>query len=109
MFLMSFAEKMIQEQPNNESAWVYLKGYFGVKFGTTLNIVPYGEYAERLIQICNNYALNRFALGFLGDVYESIRDVKCKDIWIKLATDIDTIRCKYWEYRIKECNVAVNK
>jgi len=91
---------MIESQPNNESAWVYLKGLFtGTKH---LNSAPMSIYTFELTKICQLLEDNRFALSFYADLCAANKSDECIQIWDLLGSKVDAIRISYWKWKASQ-------
>ncbi|CAL1699215.1 unnamed protein product [Somion occarium] len=115
---LSYTKDQIALAPNNASAWNYLRGILertGTSFSNLRSFVePYTKtHEDRLgdeeILDLENPAPSAeaelpcvAALEFLADIYEKDAVSKSVEIWKRLANELDTMRKKYWEYRIKE-------
>ncbi|KAI0338027.1 protein prenylyltransferase [Trametopsis cervina] len=118
---ISFTKDMISLAPNNPSAWNYLRGIldhtrtpwseltdFTIPY--TQN-QPFASAVDEVLDLDNPKPSAEAqlpcvaALDFLAEVYVREGGEKIQqavDIWKSLAEEHDTIRKKYWEYRIKE-------
>ncbi|KAI0049176.1 protein prenylyltransferase [Auriscalpium vulgare] len=121
---LAFVKEKIALAPNNLSAWNYLRGILDHKH------LPYSTQADfTKLYVVSSIALNEesvvdlenprpskgaqlpsaAAIEFLADVYEAEGESglsKAVELWRSLADEHDTIRKKYWEYRIREATVA---
>jgi len=98
---------MIDSQPNNESAWVYLKGLFtGTKH---LNSAPISIYTVELTKICQPLEENRFALSLYADLCAANKSDECIRIWGLLESKIDAIRIGYWKWKASQYKAIKSK
>ncbi|TFY80084.1 hypothetical protein EWM64_g3931 [Hericium alpestre] len=118
---LSFAKENISAAPNNASAWNYLRGILDHKH------IPYSTQASFVKPYTRKSASGQedvvdledplpskdaelpapAAIEFLADIYEAEgKDglSSATELWKSLANEHDTIRKKYWEYRIKEAS-----
>ncbi|XP_065827848.1 protein farnesyltransferase/geranylgeranyltransferase type-1 subunit alpha-like [Oscarella lobularis] len=92
----------IRKAPNNESAWNYLSG---VLIGRSRSSFP--GLKDACLEMKANHIQSPYLYSFLAEIYEeeSARNsdsyALALEIYSKLATDVDTIRAKYWMYRAK--------
>jgi len=118
-----YVKQNISLAPNNASAWNYLRGVLEHNrrpFSTVAAFVepytvPLPDAATDIVDL-ENPPPGRgaelpcaAAVEFLADVYEEAggADVqKAVELWRSLANEHDTIRKKYWEYRIREAMAA---
>ncbi|KAH9836195.1 protein prenylyltransferase [Rhodofomes roseus] len=115
----AFAKDKIALAPNNPSAWNYLRGvleHTKTPFATLtsfveLYIVSDAAEAPEVVDLDNPAPTEGaqlpcvHALEFLADVYEQEggeQVAKAVEIWKSLANEHDTMRKKYWEYRIRD-------
>ncbi|KAJ7742689.1 hypothetical protein DFH07DRAFT_38737 [Mycena maculata] len=119
-----YVKQNISLAPNNASAWNYLRGvleYNRLPFSTVAAFVqPYTvllpEAATDIVDL-ENPPPGRgaelpcaAAVEFLADVYEEKggADVQTAvGLWRSLADEHDTIRKKYWEFRIRDALTAL--
>lgn len=116
---LAFAKEKIALAPNNASAWNYLRGVLehtktplcGLASFVQLYTVPSASPASDVLDLDNPAPTEGAelpcvnALEFLADIYEEDggqRVSQAVEIWKSLANEHDTMRKKYWEYRIKE-------
>ncbi|KDQ58400.1 hypothetical protein JAAARDRAFT_34190 [Jaapia argillacea MUCL 33604] len=119
---IDFAKDKISLAPSNPSAWNYLRGVLDNNnlpySDLSIFVRPYAQArspdaeADEVIDLENPSPSKGAqlpcvpAIEFLADVYESGKsrdDIeKAAQLWKSLANEYDTIRKKYWEYRIKE-------
>jgi len=114
-----YVKQNLSLAPNNASAWNYLRGvleHARLPFATVVDFVrPYSvplPAAPTDIVDLENPPPGRgaelpcaAAIEFLADVYEEAGGAdtdKAVELWKSLADEHDTIRKKYWEYRIRE-------
>ncbi|KAJ6504789.1 hypothetical protein C8R47DRAFT_158472 [Mycena vitilis] len=115
-----YVKQNISLAPNNASAWNYLRGVLetnNLPLSTVATFVrpytvPLPAGATDLVDV-ENPPPGRgaelpcaAAVEFLADVYEeeatSESTEKAVELWKSLAEEHDTIRKKYWEYRIQQ-------
>ncbi|KAG2343035.1 protein prenylyltransferase [Suillus weaverae] len=118
---LAFVKERIAIAPNNASAWNYLRGVLDHAK------IPYSELQAFVLP----YSLPQLPLGippevvdlenplpskdsqlpcvaaveFMADIHEAAGGgdlVKATELWKSLANEHDTIRKRYWEYRIAE-------
>ncbi|KAI1784532.1 protein prenylyltransferase [Ganoderma leucocontextum] len=115
---LAFAKEKIALAPNNPSAWNYLRGaleHTNTPFATVAAFVePYTASetpAPDVVDLDNPLPSPGAqlpcvaALEFLADIYEKEggeKTAKAVEIWKTLANEKDTMRKKYWEYRIRD-------
>ncbi|KAI0773963.1 protein prenylyltransferase [Fomes fomentarius] len=119
---LSFAKEKISLAPNNPSAWNYLRGaleHANTSFAVVQSFVePYTtaqphsrRELDDVVDLDNPPPSSGAelpaapALEFLADVYEKEggdKVGKAVEIWKILANEKDTVRKKYWEFRIRE-------
>ncbi|KAK7681413.1 hypothetical protein QCA50_015505 [Cerrena zonata] len=117
---LAYTKDQIALAPNNPSAWNYLRGILErtkTPFSNLRTFVePYTktrsseEPKEDVLDLENPAPSSTAelpcvaALEFLADIYEDESENKenAIEIWKTLANERDTMRKKYWEYRIKE-------
>ncbi|THV01866.1 protein prenylyltransferase [Dendrothele bispora CBS 962.96] len=114
-----YVKQNISLAPNNASAWNYLRGVLD------LNKLPYSN----LVTFVQPYSVSHpdtpsdlvdlenpppsrgaqlpcpAAIEFLADVYEKEGGdnvLKATELWKSLGSEHDTIRKRYWEFRVKE-------
>ncbi|KAJ7691771.1 hypothetical protein B0H17DRAFT_1010883 [Mycena rosella] len=114
-----YVKQNLSLAPNNASAWNYLRGvleHSRLPFATvaafvTAYTVPHLADAADLVDVENPppgpgaELPCAAAVEFLADVYEEAGGEstdKAVQLWKSLADEHDTIRKKYWEYRIRE-------
>ncbi|KAI0918370.1 hypothetical protein AcV5_002375 [Taiwanofungus camphoratus] len=115
---LTFTKEKIALAPNNPSAWNYLRGvleHTQTPFASlTAFVQPYTAAqppAQDVLDLENPPpsagaelpCVN--ALEFLADIYEQeggAQTAKAAQIWKSLADEHDTMRKKYWEYRIRD-------
>ncbi|KAJ7461812.1 hypothetical protein B0H11DRAFT_2056164 [Mycena galericulata] len=121
-----YVKQNISLAPNNASAWNYLRGvlehtrrpYASVEAFVRPYTVPLPAAAAADLVDLENPPPGpgaelpcAAAIEFLADVYEEAggADVdKAVELWRSLADEHDTMRKKYWEYRIREAVAAVH-
>ncbi|KZT24905.1 protein prenylyltransferase [Neolentinus lepideus HHB14362 ss-1] len=125
---IAYAKQKISLAPNNASAWNYLRGVLDharVPYSTlTAFVEPYtlehdkeGEASEDVVDLEDPPPAKgaelpcALAIEFLADVHEGegqegVR--RAVELWKSLANEYDTIRKKYWEYRIREALATQN-
>ncbi|CDO70989.1 hypothetical protein BN946_scf184830.g21 [Trametes cinnabarina] len=117
---LSYAKEKIALAPNNPSAWNYLRGvleFTNTPFETLTSwVLPYTASqppapGAEVVDLDNPLPSEKAelpcvaALEFMADVYEKQggdSTVKAVELWKNLANDLDVMRKKYWEYRIRE-------
>ncbi|KAH9932904.1 protein prenylyltransferase [Fomitopsis serialis] len=116
---LAFAKEKIALAPNNASAWNYLRGVLehtktplsGLTTFVQLYTVSSASPASDVLDLDNPAPTEGAelpcvnALEFLADIYEEEGGQQISqavEIWKSLANEHDTMRKKYWEYRIKE-------
>ncbi|KIK98587.1 hypothetical protein PAXRUDRAFT_823701 [Paxillus rubicundulus Ve08.2h10] len=123
---LTFVKAKIAIAPNNASAWNYLRGVLDHSKTPYSNlevfVAPYSlphsaqEDAtpedvidlENLLPSPGAQLPCVAAIEFMADIYESREDpMKATELWKSLAHEYDTMRNKYWEYRIKEAILNV--
>ncbi|KAJ7104504.1 hypothetical protein B0H15DRAFT_28517 [Mycena belliarum] len=114
-----YVKQHLSLAPNNASAWNYLRGVLEaglLPLGTVKTFVepytvPLPSMARDLVDLENPppgpgaELPCTAAVEFLADVYEEEggeSTEKAVTLWRSLANEHDTIRKKYWEYRIRE-------
>jgi protein farnesyltransferase/geranylgeranyltransferase type-1 subunit alpha len=113
-----YTKQSISQAPNNASAWNYLRGVLdrsGVAYVSEMKFVePYAGLPSSAGEESDVMDLENppppqgarlpcpAAIEFIADVYEKEpgRLEDARKLWTLLATQYDTIRKKYWEYRI---------
>ncbi|KAG6884895.1 hypothetical protein C0993_007404 [Termitomyces sp. T159_Od127] len=114
---LTFVKENISLAANNPSAWNYLRGILDI------NDLPYSrvedfvrmyadasEDATRDVVDLENLPPSKgaelpcpAATEFLADIHEKEgRILEATELWRSLADEHDTIRKKYWEFRIRE-------
>lgn len=122
---LAFVKERIALAPNNASAWNYLRGILDHA------AIPYAELQAFVMP----YSLPRplfgtppevvdlenplpskdaqlpcvAAIEFMADIHEASGGdelTKAVELWKSLAVEHDTMRKRYWEYRIKESSKA---
>lgn len=116
---LSYTKEQIAIAPNNSSAWNYLRGVLEVTNTSFASLRDFiGAYTVSKSPLENQDVVDLenpvpgpnahlpcvAALEFLADIYEkeggpSIQ--KAIPLWKSLANEYDTMRKKYWEYRMK--------
>ncbi|OCH86328.1 protein prenylyltransferase [Obba rivulosa] len=117
---LAFTKEKISLAPNNQSAWNYLRGVLDhthTPYASLTSFVqPYtvgapSDPEDSIVDLENPRPSagaelpSLPALEFLADIYEAEGGdgiSKAVRIWKSLADEHDTIRKKYWEYRIKD-------
>ncbi|KAF7325342.1 hypothetical protein MVEN_02634900 [Mycena venus] len=115
-----YTKQNISLAPNNASAWNYLRGVLDfnkLPLSTVTTFVkpytvPLPEHLMDLVDVENPPPGKgaelpcAAAIEFLADVYEEEAQKESIDkavaLWKSLAEEHDTIRKKYWEYRIQQ-------
>ncbi|KAH9941832.1 protein prenylyltransferase [Epithele typhae] len=120
---LSFAKEKIALAPNNPSAWNYLRGaleFTKTPFATVKAFVmPYTASSppppSDVVDLDDPVPSQGAelpcvaAMEFLADIYEQEGGdavPEAAKIWKSLAEDRDTMRKKYWVYRIREATQA---
>ncbi|KAJ7156951.1 hypothetical protein C8R43DRAFT_997776 [Mycena crocata] len=119
-----YVKQNISLAPNNASAWNYLRGVLetnNLSFSTVAAFVrpytvPLPAGVTDMVDL-ENPPPGRgaqlpcaAAVEFLADVYEEMGGEsveKAVELWKSLAEEHDTIRKKYWEYRIRDARISV--
>ncbi|KIJ61517.1 hypothetical protein HYDPIDRAFT_96237 [Hydnomerulius pinastri MD-312] len=120
---LTFVKTKISTAPNNASAWNYLRGvldhsktpYSSLKSFVTPYSVPHSSHqdvtSEDIVDLENPLPSPGAqlpcvaAIEFMADAHESNGGddlMRATELWRSLADEHDTMRKKYWEYRIKE-------
>jgi len=118
---LDYVKNSISQAPNNASAWNYLRGVLDhshTPYSTLqLFVQPYSaprssdETVAEVIDLENPPPSKGAqlpcpaAIEFLADIYEvegGSSLSKATELWKSLANEHDTIRKKYWEYRIRD-------
>ncbi|TFK48979.1 protein prenylyltransferase [Heliocybe sulcata] len=117
---IAYAKQKISLAPNNASVWNYLRGVLDhthMPYSTLKSFVePYTVEqegrSEDVVDLEDPLPSAgaelpcALAIEFLADVHEQEGGVeavrKAVELWKSLANEYDTIRKKYWEYRIRE-------
>ncbi len=111
-----YTKHQISLAPNNASAWNYLRGVLKHEKQPLSSIREFIELyaqerdAEKDIVDVENPPPGPdaelpcvFAVEALADIYEAESEQeKAKDLWKLLADKYDTVRKRYWEWRIRE-------
>jgi len=116
-----YVKERISLAPNNASAWNYLRGVLDhthTPYSTLqLFVQPYAtprspdETVTEVVDLENPAPSNGAqlpcpaAVEFLADIHEAEGGDSLKqavELWKSLANNYDTIRKKYWEYRIRD-------
>jgi len=120
---LAYVKHSISQAPNNASAWNYLRGVLDhghTPYSTLqLFVQPYSvprspdEAVAEVVDLENpppskgSQLPCPAAIEFLADIYESEGGnglLKATELWKSLANEHDTIRKKYWEYRIRDAH-----
>jgi len=125
---LNLVKTKIAIAPNNASAWNYLRGvldhsktpYSNLEIFVAPYSLPHSAQedapSEDVIDLENlppppgAQLPCVAAIEFMADIYESNGGedlVKATELWKSLAHEHDTMRNKYWEYRIKEAILNV--
>ncbi|KAF9815477.1 hypothetical protein IEO21_04574 [Rhodonia placenta] len=115
---LTFTKEKIALAPNNPSAWNYLRGVLGHTGTPYASLSPFVKpYTATSVEKIDVVDLDNpvpsegaelpcvMALEFLADTFEQeggSQIPKAVETWKLLANEFDTMRKKYWEYRIKE-------
>jgi len=120
-----YTKQNISLAPNNASAWNYLRGaleFNKLPLSTVATFVkpytvPLPENLRDIVDVENPPPGKGAelpcvaAVEFLADVYEEEAQSESIDkavkLWKSLAEEHDTIRKKYWEYRIQQALLRV--
>jgi len=115
-----YVKQNISLAPNNASAWNYLRGvldhnhlpYSTISSFVALYIMPLDQVPTTDIVDLENPPPSKGAglpcpdaIEFQADIYEAeagASTLKAIELWKSLADEYDTIRKKYWEFRIRE-------
>eukprot|EP00727_Mastigamoeba_balamuthi_P011096 m51a1_g6609 hypothetical protein (309) ;mRNA; f:16660-17808 len=94
---LQYAADRLRPAPNNESPWSYMRGVAARAGGVGA--------CERVRAVALEYAAKCPAcphcLSMLADIYEARADsVAFNEVAEKLRDSVDTIRRRYWEYRM---------
>ncbi|KAG6897026.1 hypothetical protein C0992_004554 [Termitomyces sp. T32_za158] len=121
---LTFVKENISSAANNPSAWNYLRGILDI------NSLPYSRVEDfvRLYVGTSDDAVRDVvdlenpppakgaelpcpaAIEFLADIHEKEgRIFQATELWRSMADEHDTIRKKYWEFRIREGLKSVKK
>ncbi|KAF8348636.1 hypothetical protein F5887DRAFT_951176 [Amanita rubescens] len=113
-------KQSISLAPNNPAAWNYLRGmldhtktpYAIVLYFAKLYAVPFDPSRIDLVDLENPPPSQdaqlpcAHAVEFLADIHERggvYQDIgRAIELWRKLATEYDTIRKNYWDYRVRQ-------
>ncbi|KAI0064281.1 protein prenylyltransferase [Artomyces pyxidatus] len=122
---LAFAKEKIALAPNNNSAWNYLRGVLDhshvpyasqtafVKLYVSASAPQTGT--DEVVDLENPLPAQgaelpcAAAIEFLADIYEAEGKAglsRAVPLWKSLGDEHDTIRKKYWEYRIREATAA---
>lgn len=131
---LGYVKESISVAPNNASAWNYLRGVLDhnkLPFSTVADFVrPYTVAHNRTatppstatggtgvvdtdspLPSASADLPCAAAVEFMADVFEAGGDresvYKAVELWKVLANELDTIRKKYWEHRIREAIEAI--
>jgi len=123
---LAYVKHSISQAPNNASAWNYLRGVLDhshTLYSTLqLFVQPYSvprspdEAVAEVVDLENpppskgSQLPCPAAIEFLADSYESEGGdgmLKATELWKSLANEHDTIRKKYWEYRIRDAHQSI--
>ncbi|EJD51260.1 protein prenylyltransferase [Auricularia subglabra TFB-10046 SS5] len=116
---LSFTKEKIALAPNNESAWNYLRGVLNhtqTPYSTLRAFVQPFTVArpatDRAVVDLDNPPPSqgadlpsRLAIEFLADIYEQDGTdgvAKAVELYASLASEHDTIRRRYWDFRSRE-------
>ncbi|EGO29852.1 hypothetical protein SERLADRAFT_433805 [Serpula lacrymans var. lacrymans S7.9] len=118
---LAFVKNYISLAPNNASAWNYLRGildHSATPYSQLLLFVtPYSVPRSPDADLVDVIDLENpppsmgaqlpcvAAIEFLADIHENEGGddiMKATELWRSLADEHDTIRKKYWEYRIRD-------
>ncbi|KAF7316368.1 hypothetical protein MIND_00155600 [Mycena indigotica] len=112
-----YVKQHISLAPNNASAWNYLRGLLDFNKLPLATITPFVKLytaplpaaAKDIVDVDNPPPGQGAelpcvaAVEFLADIREEERNVdEAETLWRSLADELDTIRKKYWEYRIAQ-------
>jgi len=102
---IQYAFKYILKAPNNQSPWVYLKGILLNK-----SYADFPEVKETCLVLKDKFVSCPHISALLVEIYEQEdkqdSKTKAKELCSHLATSLDTIRQKYWEYRAEKVGGA---
>lgn len=122
---LAFSKEKIALAPNNPSAWNYLRGILDharVPYSTQVPFVR--QYAVDTVEPVDILDLENpppsegaelpcaAAIEFMADVHEASGKeglIKAVELWRSLADTHDTIRKRYWEYRIRDADATTGK
>ncbi|KAI0074099.1 farnesyltransferase [Panus rudis PR-1116 ss-1] len=119
---LAYTKDQISLAPNNPSAWNYLRGvlektdtsYERLRSFVELYTVSQVKPDQSVLDLENPGPGTTAelpcvaALEFLADIHEKAGGDEVKkaiEIWKSLANEHDTMRKKYWEFRIKEASL----
>ncbi|PVG01386.1 protein prenylyltransferase [Serendipita vermifera] len=121
---LSYVKEKISVAPNNLSAWNYLRGILDKakrNYGTLREfVVPYTvTREEEKDEEEEEYDLDNpkpwasaslpcaLAIEFLADIYMEYKEYdRAAELFTSLSEQHDTMRCRYWDHRVKEALAA---
>eukprot|EP00164_Ancoracysta_twista_P004221 GFYU01005681.1.p1 GENE.GFYU01005681.1~~GFYU01005681.1.p1 ORF type:complete len:302 (-),score=67.20 GFYU01005681.1:27-932(-) len=91
---LEYAFSKIDKAPNNESAWNYMRGLLRGQKVSDFSVVR-----EKCMQVYENNPECSHVVAMLIDVYSQVEEKdKAAELCDVMATSLDPIRSKYWEY-----------
>ncbi|ELT98920.1 hypothetical protein CAPTEDRAFT_104214, partial [Capitella teleta] len=100
---VSYTKEKINNVPNNESAWNYLRGVL-----LDTEMYKYSGLMTFCEELFSQSIRSPHLLAFMVDCYQEMLNAKCEDkeevlakalkLLKGLEEEYDTIRCEYWKY-----------